>query len=133
MTTMSATRGGVYSLATAIGLALASPATAQTPAYDLLLRNARIVDGSGKPAYRGDLAITGDTIASIASKIDGGAKRVIDIGGQVLAPGFIDVHNHARTRRGIFQHPTADNFGKYPPAKPGALLTEPLKAAGRSR
>jgi dihydroorotase/N-acyl-D-amino-acid deacylase len=96
--------------ATAISLALASPATAQTPAYDLLLRNARIVDGSGKPAYRGDLAISGDTIAAIASKIDGGAKRVIDVGGQVLAPGFIDVHNHARVRRGIFQHPTADNF-----------------------
>jgi hypothetical protein len=52
----------------------------------------------------------GDTVAAIAPKIDGDAKRVIDLGGQALAPGFIDVHNHARVRRGIFAHPTADNF-----------------------
>jgi N-acyl-D-aspartate/D-glutamate deacylase len=74
------------------------------------LRNARIVDGTGNPSYRGDVAVRGDTIAAIAPTIDGPAIRIINLGGQVLAPGFIDVHNHGRTRRGIFQHPTADNF-----------------------
>src|SRR5947208_6471718 len=82
---------------------------AQAPAsFDLLIRNARIVDGTGSPWYRGDLAVRGDTIARIAPRIDTPAARVIDAGGRVVAPGFIDVHTHAR--RGIFEVPTADNY-----------------------
>src|SRR5438874_270840 len=73
-----------------------------------LLRNGRIVDGSGSPWYRGDIAIRGDTIVRIAPSITEPAARVIDLGGQVLAPGFIDIHTHAR--RGIFDVPTADNY-----------------------
>ncbi len=76
-------------------LGWAQPALPQSPAYDLVLRNGRIVDGSGSPWYRADLAIRGDTIMRIAQ-------------GQVIAPGFIDVHTHAR--RGIFELPTADNY-----------------------
>src|SRR5262249_9154844 len=56
----------------------------------------------------GDLAVRGDTIAKIAPRIDESAARVIDAGGKVVAPGFIDIHTHAR--RGIFQVPTADNY-----------------------
>jgi N-acyl-D-amino-acid deacylase len=81
---------------------------AQTPAYDLLIRNGRIVDGTGSPWYRGDLAVRGDTIVRIAPRIDAPATRVIDAAGKVVAPGFIDLHTHAR--RGIFQVPTADNY-----------------------
>jgi dihydroorotase/N-acyl-D-amino-acid deacylase len=81
---------------------------AQNPPYDLLLRNGRIVDGSGSPWYRGDVAIKGDTIVLIAPSINASAKRTIDLGGQVIAPGFIDIHTHAR--RGIFDVPTADNY-----------------------
>jgi N-acyl-D-amino-acid deacylase len=91
-------------------LLLTPGASAQVATYDLVLRNARIVDGTGNPSYRGDVAVRGDTIAAIAPTIDGPAIRIINLGGQALAPGFIDVHNHARIRRGIFQHPTADNF-----------------------
>jgi N-acyl-D-amino-acid deacylase len=87
-----------------------TPAEAQNPPYDLVLRNARIIDGSGSPAYRGDVAISGDTIVNIAPVIAGNARRIIDLGGKVLAPGFIDVHTHVRVRRGIFEHPTADNY-----------------------
>jgi N-acyl-D-amino-acid deacylase len=94
----------------AIGLALSLAASAQNPRYDLVLRNARIIDGSGGKAYRGDVAIIGDTIVSIAPAIEGRAARVFDVRGQVLAPGFIDVHTHVRLRRGIFEHPTADNY-----------------------
>jgi len=82
---------------------------AQAPAaYDLLIRNGRIVDGTGSPWYRGDVAVRGDTIARIAPRIDAPAARVVDAGGRVVAPGFIDLHTHAR--RGIFEVPTADNY-----------------------
>ncbi len=88
--------------------ALAGMLTAQSQPYDLLLRNGRIVDGTGSPWYRGDVAIRGDTIVRIAPSISEPATRVIDLGGQVIAPGFIDIHTHAR--RGIFDVPTADNY-----------------------
>src|SRR3954469_5859098 len=77
-------------------------------AFDLVIRNGRIIDGTGSPWYRGDVAVRGDTIARIAPRIDAPAGRVIDAGGKVVAPGFIDLHTHAR--RGIFQVPTADNY-----------------------
>ena len=51
-----------------LGLSLGAVTSAQTQPYDLLLRNARIVDGSGNPSYRGDVAIRGDTIARIAPR-----------------------------------------------------------------
>ena len=80
----------------------------QTPAYDLVLRGGRIVDGTASPWYVADLAIKGDTIVRIAPSIAEPATRVIDVKGLVVAPGFIDIHTHAR--RGIFEVPTADNY-----------------------
>src|SRR5262245_38220905 len=56
--------------------------------YDLVLRNARIVDGTGSPWYRADLAIRGDTIARIAPSVRESAARTIDVGDFVVAPGF---------------------------------------------
>ncbi len=88
--------------------ALGAISLAQGPSYDLVIRNARIVDGTGAPWYRGELAIRGHTIAAVAPRVDAGSARVIDAGGKVVAPGFIDIHTHAR--RGIFQVPTADNY-----------------------
>ena len=76
--------------------------------YDLLLRNARIVDGTGAPWYRGDIAVKGDSIARIGTPINEPAARMIDVKGAVVAPGFVDIHTHAI--RGIFQVPTADNY-----------------------
>ncbi|MEN3355724.1 MAG: N-acyl-D-amino-acid deacylase [Betaproteobacteria bacterium] len=86
----------------------ATAAHAADAPYDLVLRNARIVDGTGSPWYRGDLAVRGDTIAQIAPSISMPAKRIIDVKGSVVSPGFIDLHTHAI--RGIFQVPTADNY-----------------------
>jgi dihydroorotase/N-acyl-D-amino-acid deacylase len=94
-------------IASVVGVLVVMPA-AQTPAFDLVIKNARIVDGTGSPWYRADLAVRGDTIARIAPRIDAPATRTIDAAGKVVAPGFIDLHTHAR--RGIFQVPTADNY-----------------------
>ena len=62
-------------------------------AFDLLIRDARVVDGTGMPAYAADVAVAGSRIARIG-RIREGARRVVDAGGRVLAPGFIDVHTH---------------------------------------
>src|SRR5688572_18389709 len=91
-----------------VGLAFIATPRAQTPSYDLLIRNGRIVDGTGSPWYRGDVAVRGDTIVRIAPRIDTPAAMTIDAAGKVVAPGFIDPHTHAR--RGILQVPTAENY-----------------------
>ena len=93
--------------AASLAFAIAAP-RAQGPPYDLVIRNGRIVDGTGSPWYLGDVAVRNDTIARIAPRIESPAARVIDAGGKVVAPGFIDLHTHAR--RGIFQVPTAENY-----------------------
>ena len=62
-------------------------------AYDLLIKNGRIVDGSGMPAFRGDVGIKGGKIADIG-KLSGPATRTIDAEGRAVAPGFIDNHCH---------------------------------------
>ena len=62
-------------------------------AHDLVIKNGMLVDGTGAPARRGDVAIAGGTIAEIGRVTDG-AARVIDADGLVVAPGFIDPHTH---------------------------------------
>lgn len=81
---------------------------AQPTAYDIVLRGGRVIDGTGSPWYRADVAVKGDTIVRIAPSIAQSAARVIDASGLVVAPGFIDIHTHAR--RGIFEVPTAENY-----------------------
>lgn len=82
------------------------PAAAQQ--YDLLLRNGRVVDGTGAPWYRADVAVRDDSIVAVGPALAGEGRRTIDVAGRVIAPGFIDVHTHAR--RGILEVPTADNY-----------------------
>ena len=93
-------------------LALAATAlvaqVSQAPEPGLVIRGARIVDGSGSPWYLADVAVTGDTITAIGRGLPRRGAREIDARGRVLAPGFIDLHTHAR--RGIFQVPTAENY-----------------------
>jgi dihydroorotase/N-acyl-D-amino-acid deacylase len=85
---------------------LATPLAGQE--YDLVVRDGRIVDGTGAPWVRADVAVTGDTIVAIRPRIEGSARRTIDAAGRVVAPGFIDIHTHAA--RGIFEVPTAENY-----------------------
>ncbi|MCW1383598.1 amidohydrolase family protein [Novosphingobium sp. KCTC 2891] len=61
--------------------------------YDLVIRNGRVVDGSGMPAYAADVAVQGGRIAKIG-RIEQGGAREIDAAGKIVAPGFIDPHTH---------------------------------------
>ena len=61
--------------------------------YSLIIRNARIIDGSGRPPFEGDVGVRGDRIAAVGV-VTGSAAEEIDAEGQVLAPGFIDIHTH---------------------------------------
>src|ERR1043166_2835657 len=64
-------------------------------AWSLLFRGGAVIDGSGAPARRADVAVEGDRIAAVAPSLSGQAARVIDATGKVVAPGFIDMHSHS--------------------------------------
>ena len=66
-------------------------AAAATNPYDIVIRNARIVDGTGSPWYAGDVAIRGGRVAAIGNLAGAPARRSIDARGMVVAPGFIDM------------------------------------------
>ena len=62
--------------------------------YDLVIKNGHILDGTGKPLFLSDIAVSGGKICRIARDIEGGSK-VIDAEGLVVTPGFIDSHSHS--------------------------------------
>src|SRR5262245_65769457 len=62
--------------------------------YDITIQNAVIIDGTGLPAYRADIAIKGDRIAAIG-KLRSKAKQTINARGLTVIPGIIDPHSHA--------------------------------------
>lgn len=76
--------------------------------YDLLIRNGRIIDGTGNSWYYADVAVRDGKIALIQKNISGTAAKIIDARGLIVAPGFIDVHAHIES--GVFERPTADNY-----------------------
>lgn len=87
-------------------LLAAAPLFAQR--YDVLISGAKVVDGSGNPWYYADIGIRGDTIAAVGDLSTATAVTNIDAHGLIAAPGFIDIHSHAR--RAIFTVPTAENY-----------------------
>ena len=75
--------------------------------YDLLIRNARIIDGSGNPWYLADIGVKGGKIAAIGKLASATADRTIDAANRVVTPGFIDVHTHVEDLEKV---PRADNY-----------------------
>lgn len=78
-----------------------------TEKYDLVITNARIVDGTGNPWFHGSIAVKDGKIAKVGRTENPDARQFIDAKGQIVAPGFIDVHTHAED---IYSNPKAENF-----------------------
>ncbi len=100
---------------------------------EVLLRNARVFDGSGNPWFRADVGVQGDRIARVGAIGDVEAGRTIDCRDRILSPGFIDMHSHADVmllaepghEAKIFQGCTTDVLGQdglsYAPVSPPTL------------
>src|SRR5258708_256109 len=91
-----------------LGLLLAFAGALCAADYDLVIRNARVVDGSGNPWYRADVAVNNGRIAAIGNFGAASAPRTIDAKDRVVAPGFIDVHTHVEDN--VEKIPGGDNF-----------------------
>jgi len=65
------------------------------PSFDVVIRNGRVMDGTGNPWLRADLGIRGDRIVAVGRLGDAAATRTIDAADRLVVPGFIDVHSHA--------------------------------------
>jgi len=77
--------------------ALPTKVHAALPPYDIVIRNGRVIDGSGRPGFNADVAIKGDRIVRIGNLRGAKASREIDARGQVVAPGFIDMLGQSET------------------------------------
>jgi len=76
--------------------------------YDILIRNARVIDGSGNAWFRADVAVKDGHIAAVGRLADAKAPRIIDARERFLAPGFIDVHTHIESE--VEKIPRGDNY-----------------------
>lgn len=116
-------------------LPLLLPVRAEEPAYDVLIRGGRIVDGTGNPWFVGDVAIRGDRIAAVG-RVSGKATKIIEAKGLIVAPGFIDMHSHSdyllledgTARSKVHQGVTTEVFGEGRSVGPNTGKLSPRKA-----
>ena len=124
------------SLLVLVGLTLGCATTPVPARYDAVIRNGLIYDGSGSAPRRGDVAITGDTIAAVGDIGSGRGSVEIDAQGRAIAPGFINMLSWAnesliidgRSQADIRQGVTLEVFGEGWSMGP---LTEPMKQEAR--
>jgi N-acyl-D-amino-acid deacylase len=124
-------RNIVALLALVAGMA---PLSAAEPTYDLVIRNGRIVDGTGNPWFRGDVAVRDGKIVAVGRVPAGESREQIDAMGMIVAPGFIDMHAHSElllledgaAQSKIRQGVTTEILGEGESAGPnqGARLTD---------
>src|SRR6185436_6554410 len=76
--------------------------------YDLLIRNGKIIDGTGNSWFYADIAIKDGKIVRIGKLNSATAVKIVDAKGLIVAPGFVDVHGHIEG--GIITRPSADNY-----------------------
>ena len=76
-------------------------------AFDTLIRNGTVIDGTGKPRYQADIGISGGRIEAIGVLQDAEAALDINASGHVVAPGFIDMHSHSD--RSLLDDPGAES------------------------
>ncbi len=114
--------------------------SAPRPAWDLLVTNARVVDGTGAPWYRGMVAVRDDRIAYVGPVLPGAtAARVIDATGLVVAPGFVDMLGHSefsllrnplaesKITQGITSEITGEVSSAWPNTTFGVVDEDPLR------
>lgn len=80
----------------------------QTNEYDILIKNGKILDGTGNSWFYGNIAVKNGKIIGVGREVDGPAKKIIDATGLIVAPGFIDVHTHLEGDED--KDPTAASF-----------------------
>ena len=119
----------------------AGAAWATPQSFDLVIRSARVVDGTGNPWFHGDIGVKGDRIEAVGRIPAGQGKKEIDARGQVVAPGFVDIHSHSddliledgHAQSKIRQGVTTEILGEGDSAGPakGQLPTPSIEARGR--
>ena len=62
--------------------------------FDLKITGGTIVDGTGEPRYRGEVAIKDGVIVAVSDKVEGEAQETLDASGHLVTPGFVDIHTH---------------------------------------
>lgn len=101
--------------------------------FDYLIRNGRVVDGSGLPWFAADVGITGDRISAVGALRNAPAKQTIDAKGKVVCPGFVDAHVHGDlplladplheqgVRQGVTTHVIGQDGVAFAPASPTTM------------
>jgi N-acyl-D-aspartate/D-glutamate deacylase len=109
--------------------------------YDLVVRNGRIIDGTGNPWFVGDVAVSDDRIAVVGRVASGTGKQEIDAKGLAVAPGFIDMHSHSdwvliedgnaqsKIRQGVTTEVLGEGFSAGP--LQGNLSPKQIEVAGK--
>jgi N-acyl-D-amino-acid deacylase len=88
-------RRRIFAIACASLFAVTATSGRQTISYDLLIRNARVFDGSGNPWFVADIGIKDGKVGAVGSLGSAAAVRTVDAKGRFVSPGFIDIHSHS--------------------------------------